>query len=104
MARTVLIVDDHDDIRAILRDVLVEEGYDVLVACNGEEGLTKLRGAVRPCVVLLDLMMPVMDGWQLLEAMRADHHLRAIPVMVLSAAFARGDDMQIPGVTRVFRK
>jgi CheY-like chemotaxis protein len=101
MPRTVLIIDDHDDIRAILREVLEEEGYHVLVAANGEEGLAVLRRASRPCVVLLDLMMPVMDGWQFLDAARQDDELRTVPVIVLTAA---RDKLSLPGVAAFFRK
>jgi CheY-like chemotaxis protein len=104
MTRTVLIIDDHDDIRAILRDVLEEEGYQVQVAGNGEEGLQALRRSPHPCVVVLDLVMPVMDGWQLLAAMHADDHLRAVPVIVLTAAISRNESMVVPGATAVFRK
>jgi CheY-like chemotaxis protein len=62
-SRTVLVVDDNPDIRVALTDILEDEGYGVMHATNGLEALDKLRtDAPRPCVILLDLMMPKMDG------------------------------------------
>ena len=61
----ILVVDDDPDIRDSLREVLEDEGYDVSCVGNGREALDHLKAASpRPCVILLDLMMPVMDGWQ----------------------------------------
>lgn len=84
--RAVLIVDDDRDVREAVREVLQDNGYDVREAGNGKEALDLLRGKlVRPCVILLDIMMPVMDGWQFREAQRNDPSLSEIPVVVLSA-------------------
>ena len=60
----ILIVDDDPDIRDSLKEVLEDEGYEVNGVANGREALDYLRKSPRPCVILLDLMMPVMDGWQ----------------------------------------
>jgi CheY-like chemotaxis protein len=82
----VLVVEDDEDIREILAALLREFGYGVIVAKNGEEALQKLRsGTFRPCVILLDLWMPVMNGWQFREEQRKDSSLAAIPVVALSA-------------------
>ena len=84
--RAVLIVDDDHDVREALREVLQDHGYDVLEAGNGHDALELLRGESHPpCVILLDIMMPVMDGWQFREAQRSDPALANIPVVVLSA-------------------
>jgi CheY-like chemotaxis protein len=81
----VLVVEDDEDIRDVLATVLHESGYSVIIAKNGEEALQRLRtGTCRPCVILLDLWMPVMDGWQFREEQRKDSSLAGIPVVALS--------------------
>jgi two-component system, sensor histidine kinase and response regulator len=80
--RTVLIVEDEPDIRESLREVLEDEGYAVAVAANGKEGLAQLSRLARPCAVVLDIIMPVMSGNELYNAMQADPELAAIPVLV----------------------
>lgn len=84
-AGTVLLVDDDHDVREAIADVLEAEGYRVLRAVNGREALRLLRGDEQPEVVLFDLMMPVMDGWQFRLEQRRDPALAAIPVVALSA-------------------
>jgi CheY-like chemotaxis protein len=82
---TVLVVDDHQDIRMALEALLVAEGSDVVTACEGEEALAHLRRGTDPCVILLDLMMPKVDGYEFRRAQLADPALASIPVIVLSA-------------------
>jgi CheY-like chemotaxis protein len=85
--RLILVVDDDDDIRGALRDTLTDEGFRVAEAANGRLALEALRAMPsEPCLVLLDLMMPVMDGWQFLAARKDDARLAAIPIAVVSAA------------------
>jgi CheY-like chemotaxis protein len=81
----VLLIDDDPDIRDSLSDLLTEEGYPVATACNGLEGLEKLKSDCTPCVILLDLMMPVMDGWQFRAKQLSEPELAQLPVIVLSA-------------------
>lgn len=81
----ILVVDDDTDIRDLLADVLTDEGYGVTCAQQGLEALTLLQQGLRPCVILLDLMMPVMNGWQFRAQQQQDPSLAAIPVVVLSA-------------------
>ncbi len=82
----VLIIDDDAAIRAFLGELIEDSGYTVLSAANGQEGLTTLRQQVEPpCLILLDLMMPVMNGWEFRQAQLADPVLSPIPVVVLSA-------------------
>jgi two-component system chemotaxis response regulator CheY len=82
----VLIVDDDRDIRDVLTDALDAEGYQVVTAADGQEGLNWLRsGVARPCIILLDLMMPKMDGIQFRTEILNDPELASIPVVVLSA-------------------
>ncbi len=82
----VLVVDDDDDIRTAVQEVLEGEGYATRGASNGKEALDLLQtSAVRPALVLLDLMMPEMDGWELLVRMDQDPALHRIPVALMSA-------------------
>ncbi len=85
----VLVVDDDPDIRETLRDVIEAEGFPVASAANGREALAVLALGLRPSLVVLDLMMPAMSGWELLAAIRADRALADLPVIVMSASGAR---------------
>ncbi len=82
---TVLIVDDNDDFRRTAGDALREAGFTVREAGDGLEALRKLRREEPPELILLDLLMPVMDGWQLRENLTADPRLRDVPVVVTTA-------------------
>ena len=79
-----LVVDDERDLRENIAELLEMEGWSTCMATNGREAL-EILGSQRPVVVLADLMMPVMNGWQLVEAMKRDDALRTIPVIVVSA-------------------
>jgi two-component system response regulator MprA len=84
--RTVLVVEDDGDIREALAQVLEDGHYRAIRAPNGEVALAKLRDvAPVPCVILLDVMMPVMDGREFLARQQMDAALSRIPVVVLSA-------------------
>jgi len=82
----VAIVDDDADLRQALADVLQDEGYTCIEARDGREALDLLRRASpKPDVILLDLMMPMMDGWQLQIRLRDDPDLATIPIVVMTA-------------------
>lgn len=83
--RRVMVVDDDDEIREALSDVLTDEGYEVIGARDGHQALKYLREGMRPNAILLDLWMPVMDGWQLRHELLSDSTLSDIPVIVLTA-------------------
>jgi len=86
MSHTVLVVEDDVDVRQALLEILEEQGFTALGARDGAEALLLLARATElPCLILLDLMMPVMDGASFREAQRRDPRLAAIPVVVLSA-------------------
>ena len=86
MSKHVLVVEDDVDIRDALVGILRDEGYLASAAGNGVEALDHLRSsAPRPALILLDLMMPVMNGWQFRTAQSNDAALSAIPVVVISA-------------------
>src|SRR5688572_16088156 len=83
--KDVLVVDDDDAVRSSLRDLFQGEGYDVITARHGREAFELLAEFGAPRVILLDLMMPVMDGWQFLTRQREDPVLRHVPVVILTA-------------------
>jgi CheY-like chemotaxis protein len=96
---SVLVVEDDRDIREAVSAMLEAEGYTVLSAENGEQALTVLAKG-QPCVVLLDLMMPVMDGWDFMRAVKEDGRFEDMPVVVCSAYSER----MAKGVRRVLKK
>jgi CheY-like chemotaxis protein len=82
----VLVIDDDAAICEALTPLLVEEGYRVVTAGNGSEALQRLRSGLRPCAILLDLMMPVMDGWDFRAEQMRDPEIADIPVIIVTAA------------------
>lgn len=86
----VFVVDDDDDTRSCVCAVLLEEGYEVVSAKNGREALEQLKKIARPNLVLLDLMMPVMSGWDVLDEIRSNPTLASLPVVVFTAAGEAG--------------
>jgi len=83
---SVLIVDDDRDCRETLAVILEHHGYSVATATNAREALALLRNTPHPGVVLLDLMMPVMNGWELVAVMAEDCALTGIPVVIISGS------------------
>src|SRR6201986_1983716 len=95
----ILVVEVVHDPREILADALRLEGYDVVCVEHGEAALRHLETGARPCVILLDLMMPVMDGWAFRRAMPENRRLADIPVVVMTAAGAeRSGTIESSGV------
>lgn len=92
-AARILVVDDDPDLRHSLVEVLEDEGYEVSCANNGEEALRALARAA-PNAILLDLTMPVMDGWTFRDVQRNDPRLAGIPTVVISAAYSDGRAME----------
>lgn len=82
--RSVMVVEDDPDVRDIVGSLLDAEGFRVLAARNGREALAALGGGPRPCVILLDLVMPEMDGWEFLQALRARPGFETLPVVVVT--------------------
>jgi CheY-like chemotaxis protein len=80
-----LLVEDDDAIRSAMSELLRDEEFDVLTAADGLEALDLLHLVPRPAAILLDLMMPVMDGWDFRDAQLRDPALREIPVVVVTA-------------------
>ena len=81
---TILLIDDHEDIRDGLEVVLRQEGYAVETAANGREALDRLRAGFRPCIILTDLMMPIMTGNEFRKEQLTYPELKDIPLIVYS--------------------
>src|SRR5439155_24703749 len=81
----VLIVEDDADLREMMAQLLTLEGFQAATVANGREALQYLGGSEQPEVILLDLMMPVMDGWEFRRRQKADPQMSRVPVIVLSA-------------------
>ena len=82
----VLIVDDDDDVRGMLEIVLEAAGFAVSSASNGQEALERLGSSQPVPVVLLDLRMPIMNGWEMIEALRANGRLSDVPIIVCTSS------------------
>jgi len=88
---TILLVEDNDDLREMMAVALELNGYAVRTAANGREALVALQNGPRPSLILADLMMPVMNGWELRAALEADPKLAGIPTLFVSAVSADTD-------------
>lgn len=86
MNQSLLIVDDDADIRNVLSEFLQDEGYAIATAANGREALAHLHAHPRTAAVLLDLMMPIMNGFQFRAEQKADPAIAAVPVVVMTAS------------------
>jgi CheY-like chemotaxis protein len=91
--RSILVIEDDDDIRELMLAVLGDEGYTTTGASNGREGLDVLARSGRPCLILLDLMMPVMSGSEFLARLRSDEALARTPVVIVSAWSGEEEDL-----------
>jgi CheY-like chemotaxis protein len=88
MPASILVVEDDVDVRDVMEEYLTSRGYEVIPAANGKQALDFLFSSdprSPPDLVVLDLMMPLVTGWQVLQAMRGDRRLAAIPVVVVTA-------------------
>jgi CheY-like chemotaxis protein len=88
-----MVIDDDESVRTILSTILGAAGHQVVALGDGAEALDRMREGPLPALVLLDLMMPKMGGWQVLEAMRESPSLSRVPVVVLTAF---GDPSELP--------
>jgi len=100
--KTIVIIDDDEDMRCALADVLAEEGYAVRCFANGAEALLNLRRDAEASLILLDLEMPVMDGWAFRREQQRDRRLKKIPVIAMSASADLG--VPSPHAGAVFSK
>jgi CheY-like chemotaxis protein len=100
----ILIVEDDADMRESLGEILQFEGYRVAGAANGREALNHLRQAEAPCLILLDLMMPVMSGWEFREQQRQEPGIAEIPVAVLTGVRNSADQITALGAVGYCQK
>lgn len=96
--QTILVVDDDPAIRSWLRDMLEDELYSVAVATNGRDALNYVAANEPPCLILLDLMMPVMNGYEFLRERQLHRQLNKVPIVLFSAFAAPADPAATFGV------
>jgi CheY-like chemotaxis protein len=96
----VLIVEDNRETRDVLRMILELRGYNIATADDGQEALAYLYDGNPVCLIILDLRMPIMDGWAVCRALKADPTLTDIPVI----AFSANIDGDLPGAIATIRK
>jgi CheY-like chemotaxis protein len=100
MTHTVLVVEDEKELREMMCEALEMNGYDVVAAVEGEAALEALDRLDHVCLVLLDLLMPGMNGWDFFKEMRSRSRYAAVPVIVHSSSTAGAPQ----GATRVLTK
>ncbi|WP_162301956.1 ATP-binding protein [Croceibacterium ferulae] len=96
-APVVLVIDDEHEMRELLDRFLRREGFDVVTAADGEQGIALAR-SVRPSAIMLDVMMPQVDGWSVLGTLKADPELQAVPVVMVTAARERALSLSMGAV------
>ena len=94
MSKRILVVEDQEDNRQILRDLLSSVGYELIEAEDGEQGLAA-ASAHRPDLILMDIQMPVLDGYETTRRIKADPTLRNIPVIAVTSYALSGDEARI---------
>jgi len=96
MPEPVLVVEDDPDVREVMMAIVESEGHRAVAAENGDEALQLLRAGLHPCLILLDLMMPVKDGWEFRAEQRTDPALASIPTIIVSAVGRQSIDALQP--------
>ena len=91
MTKRILVVEDQADLRGILRDLLTGSGYEMLEAADGGEGVAKAKSE-RPDLILMDIQLPVLDGYETTRQIRADPNLKATPIIAVSSYAMKGDE------------
>ena len=90
MAKRILIVEDQEDNRMIMRDVLSSAGYDLIEAVNGEDGV-KLAHSERPDLILMDIQLPIIDGYEATRQIKGSTVLKSIPIIAVTSYALSGD-------------
>ena len=102
--KPILVIDDNGDVRQALRVLLQLEGYTVFTASGGEEALATLQGGLDPCLVILDLAMPTMDGYAFRRLQLEDDRLARIPTIVCSGDGRVADKAHELGAVGFYKK
>jgi two-component system cell cycle response regulator DivK len=93
MSKRILVVEDQDDNRRIIRDLLTSAGYELIEAEDGEAGV-RLAASERPDLILMDIQLPLLDGYEATRRIKADPKLRPIPIIVVTSYALSGDDQK----------
>ena len=93
MSRRILLVEDHEDNRRIVRDLLTPSGYEVIEALTGEDGVA-MADSHRPDLILMDIQLPGLDGYEATRRIKANPALRAIPIIAVTSYALSGDDVK----------
>ena len=93
MSKRILVVEDQDDNRRILRDLLTASGYELIEAVDGEQGLAAAQKE-RPDLILMDIQLPGIDGYEVTRRIKADEALRSIPIIAVTSYALSGDDQK----------
>jgi two-component system cell cycle response regulator DivK len=93
MSRRILVVEDHEENRRIMRDLLTSAGYEMIEAVTGEEGIA-LAERERPDLILMDIQLPGLDGLETTRRIKANPALRAIPIIAVTSYALSGDDVK----------
>ena len=91
MSKRILVVDDQEDLRGVLRDLLTGSSYTVIEAADGEAGVAKAKSD-RPDLILMDIQMPVIDGYEATRQIKVDPNLKPIPIVAVSSFAMKGDE------------
>lgn len=93
MNKTILVIEDHEDNRRIMRDLLTSAGYEVIEAVTGEEGVTAAE-THRPDLILMDVQLPGLDGYEATRRIKANPSLQKIPIIIVTSYALSGDDVK----------
>jgi two-component system, cell cycle response regulator DivK len=93
MTRRILIVEDQQDNRQILRDLLTNNGFEVVEAEDGESGVDAAK-TQRPDLILMDIQLPILDGYEATRQIKSDPNLKSIPIVVVTSYALSGDDQK----------
>jgi len=91
VSKRILVVDDQEDLRGVLRDLLTGSGYTVIEAADGEAGVVTAKSD-RPDLILMDIQMPVIDGYEATRLIKVDPDLKPIPIVAVSSFAMKGDE------------
>jgi two-component system, cell cycle response regulator DivK len=91
MTKRILVVEDQDDLRGVLRDLFTSSGYIVIEAADGATGIAMAKSD-RPSIILMDIQMPLIDGYEATRQIKADPDLASIPIVAVSSFAMKGDE------------
>jgi two-component system, cell cycle response regulator DivK len=96
MSRRILLIEDHEDNRRIVRDLLTPHGYEVVEAVTGEDGVA-MAGTHRPDLILIDIQLPGLDGYEATRRIKADPALRSITIIAVTSYALNGEEQIAKG-------